>query len=122
MKIIKEAVLGEYHFILDDNYFCVTLDGEEMVNINRSELSELVNWLKNELQEGARVQMAYPVPMPSKEAPTANIELFGGGPDPMSDRRAHKAEHGIDRSGVDVTDLGSKVEVISPKHIRLNAL
>lgn len=121
MKIIKEAVLGEYHFILDDNYFCVTLDGEEMVNINRSELSELVNWLKNELGETQPVNEAR-TPTPKKEAPVVQLELFGGGPDPMSDRRAHKAEHGIDRSGVDVTDLGSKVEVISPKHIRLNAL
>lgn len=48
IKVIKEAVIGEYHFILDPKYFAVVLDKDEKVLISREELSDLVGWLNSE--------------------------------------------------------------------------
>lgn len=49
MKVIKEAVIGEYHFILDPEFFAITLDKDEKVLISREELTDLVGWLATEV-------------------------------------------------------------------------
>ncbi len=50
MKIVKEAIIDDYHFILGDDYFTVTKDGGELVMLKREELSDLVAWISSEIK------------------------------------------------------------------------
>ena len=48
MKIIHEAIVGEYHFIYSPEYLVITLDGKELVHLNKDETIDVVSWLAKE--------------------------------------------------------------------------
>lgn len=112
MQEISEAIQGEYHFIVSDTYVAVTLGGQEMVHLTRDEAKEITHWLSKKLNcyQGEIVtQLVNPInPVNNKEKT----------PDPMADRRASSSEGQIDRSGVNIMDLGKDVKVSEPKHIK----
>lgn len=45
MKIINEAIVGDYHFIVGEEYVAITHKGEEMVHIPHNEAYEVFNWV-----------------------------------------------------------------------------
>ncbi len=87
MQIIKEAVVGEYHFIVSKDYLAVTMNGEELVVLNRNDAQEVTTWLFSELN-GAKVaptvaetpqnvSVSAPVAVPRKYVAVPSAEELG---------------------------------------------
>ena len=49
MKVLNEAIVGEYHFVISDEYLNITLDRQEVVHLSYAEAQEVVPWLMTKL-------------------------------------------------------------------------
>ena len=49
MKVLNEAIVGEYHFIISDEYLTITLNREEVVHLSYAEAQEVVPWLMSKI-------------------------------------------------------------------------
>ncbi len=49
MKVLNEAIVGEYHFVVSNDYLAITLDGKEMVHLSAEEMQEVVPWLMSKV-------------------------------------------------------------------------
>lgn len=48
LKLIKEAIVGDYHFVSSTDYLVVTKGGEELVHLTSEEGHDVVEWLVTE--------------------------------------------------------------------------
>lgn len=50
MKVINEAIVGDYHFVVSDGeYVAVTKGGDEMVHLSMADAQEVIPWLMSKI-------------------------------------------------------------------------
>ena len=83
MRVLNEAIVGEYHFVISDDYLNITLRGEEVVHLSYGEAQEVVPWLMTKLgrfkgEEAVIIPTSIPDPstykqlVPSKPLPSSD--------------------------------------------------
>ena len=58
MKIVHEAIINDYHFIVSPDYLVITKDNEELVHLDSKQAEEITTWL---WEETKRNPIAVPV-------------------------------------------------------------
>lgn len=85
MKIIHEAIVGDYHFIVSMDYLTITKNGEELVHLPQEQMFEAVGWLHAEasaVYQALNKGVVAPVVVPETQK-----EIRETSPDKMVEKR-----------------------------------
>ncbi len=93
MKVLNEAIVGEYHFVVSNDYLAITLDGKEMVHLSAEEMQEVVPWLMSKVGHTTEpkqfIAKAYPLPdRHGVQIVDRQADTYTGGSVPLEARSA----------------------------------